>query len=642
MNEELKVIISAEISKLKQNVEKAKQQVKGFQEQVKKASADVDKNFKAIGSAMATGAKAAATGLAAAAGAILALGASTAEYRAEQAKLTAAFETAGSSAEVAKSTYNDLYRVLGDGGQAVEAANHLAKLTTEEKALSEWTNICQGVYATFGASLPIESLTEAANETAKTGTLTGALADALNWAGISEDAFTESLAACATEAEREALIRETLNGLYSDAASTYEKNNSAVLEQNEAQARLQETTAKVGEAVAPVVTAFTAFANDALALVVPYLQQMAEQYLPLLESLLKGLAESLAAAFEWVVQHKTVLAVMAGIIGGIAAAIGLYNAVAAVKAAMAALEVTSVWALVAAYAAQAAAMIVAIAPYVLIVAAIAAVIAIIVLCVKHWDTIKEATVKAFAKIKEVVQKAIDSVVWFFKKMLDWIKENWQGLLLLIVNPFAGAFKLAYDNCESFRNKVDSFISKVKELFKAGFNFIKERIISPIKEAFSNVVSVFSNIVTTIREKINSAKDAVKSAIDKIKGFFKFEWSLPKLKLPKISIEGKFSLSPPEVPKFSINWNALGGVFDKPSIFGYGGSLQGIGEAGAEAVVPLENNLGWLDKLATMLAARMGNGTPVVLNVDGKVFAQTAINTINQQTRQTGKLQLNLV
>ena len=95
--------------------------------------------------------------------------------------------------------------------------------------MSEWTTICEGVYATFGDSIPIEGLTEAANETAKVGQVTGTLADALNWAGISEDAFNEKLAACNTEAEREKLIRETLNGVYSDAASNYEKNAAAML-----------------------------------------------------------------------------------------------------------------------------------------------------------------------------------------------------------------------------------------------------------------------------------------------------------------------------------------------------------------------------------------------------------------------------
>ncbi len=641
MKEELKVIISAETEKLKKATEDAKNKIKSFKDEVAKASKNCDEQFSNIGASITAGAKAAGVALTAAGAALVALGASTAEYRAEQAKLNSAFEAAGSSAETAKNTYNDLYRVLGDGGQATEAAAHLAKLTTEEKALNEWTNICQGVYATFGDSLPIEGLTEAANETAKVGQLTGGLADALNWAGVNEDEFNEKLEKCNSEAEREKLIRETLNGLYSEAASTYEKNNAQVLAQNEAQAKLQETTAKLGEAVAPIITAFTSFANDALAAVTPYIQDLAEKLMPQLSSLLTEVAEALGKAFEWAIQHKELLAVMAGIIGGIVVAIGLYNAVAAIKAAMAAAEVTTVWGLVAAYAAQAAAMIVAIAPYLLIVAAIAAVIAIIVLCIKHWDQIKEATKKCWDAICEWVSNAIDAVVDFFKKLFSWVKDNWQGLLLLIVNPFAGAFKLAYDNCEGFRTKVDGFIAKVKELIRAGFNFVKEKIINPVKEAFASVKETFSNIVNSIKEKINAAKDAVKSAIDKIKGFFKFDWSLPKLKMPKITIEGKFSLSPPSVPKFAINWNKLGGVFDKPTLFNYGGSLQGIGEDGAEAVVPLERNTQWLDKLAAKLAAKQG-ATPIVLQVDGKTFAEISIDSINQLTRQRGSLALNLL
>ena len=157
MIEELKIIISAEVTKAKKAVDDAKKQIKSFKDQVKQASADVDKNFEKMGAGMAAGAKAAGTALVAVGAALLALGASTQEYRNEQAKLITAFEAAGGSATEAKETYNDLYRVLGDGGQAVEAANHLAKLTTEEKALNEWTTICQGAYATFGASLPIEA-----------------------------------------------------------------------------------------------------------------------------------------------------------------------------------------------------------------------------------------------------------------------------------------------------------------------------------------------------------------------------------------------------------------------------------------------------------------------------------------------------
>lgn len=81
---------------------------------------------------------------------------------------------------------------------------------------------------------------------------------------------------------------------------------------------------------------------------------------------------------------------------------------------------------------------------------------------------------------------------------------------------------------------------------------------------------------------------VKNAINKIKNYMKFKWELPKLKLPQVSIKGKFSLSPPSVPKFSIKWNADGAILNKPTLFGMaGGVLQGGGEAGKEAVLPIE-------------------------------------------------------
>ena len=163
----------------------------------------------------------------------------------------------------------------------------------------------------------------------------------------------------------------------------------------------------------------------------------------------------------------------------------------------------------------------------------------------------------------------------------------------------------------------------------------------VQSAKESVVNIFGNIKEGIANKIEAAKEKVKSVIDKIKGFFKFKWSLPKLKLPKISISGKFSLAPPSVPKFSISWNKLGGVFDKPTLFSYGNTLQCIGEDGAEAVVPLEKKTQWLDRLADRLAAKQ-NGVPIVLQIDGKTFAQVSIDSINSLTRQRGKLGLNLV
>lgn len=697
MVEELKIIISATTEKLNASVREAKNEISSFKDQVQKASKDVDGNLKSMGDALNQGWKTAATTIAGVGTALLALGPATQEYRNEQAKLQTAFEAAGGSAAEATQTYNDLYRVLGDSGQATEAAGHLAQLTTNEQELAEWTTICQGVYATFGDSLPIESLTEAANETAKTGQVTGALADALNWAGISEEEFQAKLDACNTEAEREQLIRETLNGTYQEAAAIYEENNAAVLAQNEANAQLQSTMAALGEAVAPVVTAFTQFANEALAIVVPYIQQFAEEYGPALAEVLGVVAEALGVAFGFIVENIELLGGIAAIIAGITVAIGLYNAVAAVKAAMDAAQVTTLGALIAAYAAQAAAMVVAIAPYLAIVAAIAAVIAIIVLCIKHWDDIKAAVGAAWDWISEKTSAAVDAVVGFFGDMKDKVtekveemKEKAQEKLENIKEKFSEIGEnikaTASEKFEGAKEKITSAIDAAKDHTKERLADIKGAYdehgggIKGIAAAYMEAVrghyetkynainqltgGKLGEVVSKVQEKMGQVKDKAKESLDKLKQNFSdifdkakdivskavekckslmnFQWSLPKLKLPHLTISGSFSINPPRVPSFSISWYKLGGVFESPTLFPYGnGQIGGLGEDGAEAIVPLEKNTEWLDRIAEILNEKQGS-QPIVLQVDGKTFAQISVDSINQLTRQRGSLALNLL
>ena len=257
MTEELKIHITAEIDRLREELNRGAREVENFTRESESGFKKFSEATQKAGEVSKKALAVAAGAIAAAGAALLALAASTKEYRENQAKLNTAFETAGASAKVAKGVYNDLYRVLGDDDRTVEAANHLAKLSTNQKDLSTWTNICQGIYATFGDSLPIEGLTEAANETARVGAVTGPLADALNWAGVSEDAFNEKLLKCTSTQEREKLIRETLNGLYNEAAKGYEKNAKDILKQNEAQAKLNEATGKLGAAIAPIQAQLT-------------------------------------------------------------------------------------------------------------------------------------------------------------------------------------------------------------------------------------------------------------------------------------------------------------------------------------------------------------------------------------------------
>lgn len=239
-----------------------------------RTSARINSAFKKIGSVSIKIGKTIAAGAMAIGTAWAANIESTRDYRTAMAKLDTAFTTNGHSSETARKTYKALQAVLGDTDPAVEAANHLAKMCSNQEDLSKWTDICTGVYATFGDSLPIEGLTEAANETSKTGQVTGALADALNWAGISEDDFNLKLKACRTEEERQDLIMNTLLHTYGQAADTYKETGKSVMEANAAQDNLNSAMAKLGEIGEPIMTGLKNWVSNMVNAAAPYLETL--------------------------------------------------------------------------------------------------------------------------------------------------------------------------------------------------------------------------------------------------------------------------------------------------------------------------------------------------------------------------------
>ena len=139
--------------------------IKDTTTQANNASGKLSGAFTKINNGISKGMKAVAgMGTVAAAGvaSLFGLQAATQEYTEDMGKLETAFTTSGKTAEQAQASYRGMVGILGETDQAVEASNHLAQLCTSEQELSDWTNIAAGVYATFGDSLPLESLTEAA------------------------------------------------------------------------------------------------------------------------------------------------------------------------------------------------------------------------------------------------------------------------------------------------------------------------------------------------------------------------------------------------------------------------------------------------------------------------------------------------
>ena len=207
---------------------------------------------------------------------LLALESATEEYRIAQGKLNTAFEAAGYGPETASEAYTRFYEILGDTDTATEASQLLAKLAQSEEDVATWADIAAGVSGTFGDALPIEGLIEASNETAKVGQVTGVLADALNWAGISEDEFNAKLAECTDESERNQLIMDTLSGTYDEATDAFYRNNDALVESRNAQAKMDDALAELGGAVSDVKT------------------RMMSEFLPAISEVTSGLAGMLS------------------------------------------------------------------------------------------------------------------------------------------------------------------------------------------------------------------------------------------------------------------------------------------------------------------------------------------------------------
>ncbi len=269
----------------------------------------IEDNADAIsnaGSKMSSAGTALSGGIIGAAGALSGLAASQEEAIQQSGQLETAWENAGGTAEQASGTFSMFYRLLGEQDTATEAAQNLARLTTDERELKQWTDIAAGAFAAFGDALPLENLAEAAQETAHTGIVTGGLADAINWSTASaeqwsaalaghsaaqdafnaavadgqtkEDAFNAALAACGSEQERSQLITETLTGLYGEAGRQYQETNADLLASRDAQNEMNKSMQELGEAAMPVKTAVTEIGTSLLNTLAPALEKVTGWY----------------------------------------------------------------------------------------------------------------------------------------------------------------------------------------------------------------------------------------------------------------------------------------------------------------------------------------------------------------------------
>lgn len=188
---------------------------------------------------------------------------STSEYRRIMASLEVSSQKAGYTAEQTAQSYQQFYSVLGDEQSSATALSNLQALGLSQEDLTKMIDGTIGAWATYGDSIPIDSLAEAVNETIRTSRVTGTFADVLNWAGTSEDEFNKSLESANSETERANLVLKELSrqGLVS-AAEEWRNTNSEIVETNKASSDLNDALARAGDALSPMVAKVKEFAAN--------------------------------------------------------------------------------------------------------------------------------------------------------------------------------------------------------------------------------------------------------------------------------------------------------------------------------------------------------------------------------------------
>lgn len=491
------------------------------------------------------------------------------EYMKIMGSLEISSQAAGYTAEQTASSYETLVGVLGDSQTAATTTANLQALGLSQSDLTQLINGTIGAWAAYGDSIPIDSLSEAINETVKTGNVTGTFADVLNWAGTSEDEFNAKLQAANSESERANLVlQELANQGLMTAGQAWQENNEALFENNQANADLQEQLSELGETVMPIITAVT----QGIANILSWFNNLS----PEVQNFI-GIVLGLVAAISTVI----------GVIQGISGALALLSA----------------------------------NPISLIIMAVAALVAAFIYLwnnceefrefwINLWDTISSAFSAVWDAIVNfftvTIPDAWNSVVDFFwqgyytwqsiwQSIGDFFSGIWDGIVSFFTETIPNAWNSLVDFCwqgyyawqEVWQN-VGDFFSGIWDGIVGFFTETIPNAWNGLMDIFNKIGSWWSGIWNGVRDTfsnvfnslVNIAKQPINAIIGLINGIIDgLNWMIGGLNQLSFDIPDwvpifggkKFGINIPTIGK--IPYLASGGVLSQGSAV--------VGEAGPE-------------------------------------------------------------
>ena len=547
----------------------------GIQSEISDELKGVDKQTSSVGKSSGSGfassfkgAVGAIGGLIAAAG-INELVQGAAEAQSQMSRLNASAQQNSVGAESMQATYSGLVGVLGDTDRAVETSGNLFALCGDnQQQLESLTTSLTGAFSQFGDGLPIESLAEAANETARTGTVVGGMADALNWVNASteqwsaalggnsaaqaafnaavdsgatkEDAFNAALAACSDEGERQQLVVDTLNALYGEAGEQYEANNADLIAYNQSQDALSSSMTELGTALSPIVVALSNMAAEVAGALTPSVSSLSELVtsgLNVAMTALKPLLDGVVSALGFLGENMNILLpILTGLVTGFItwqAALGISTLIQAVTTALNGMSVAQAAATVAQNLLNAA---MNANPIIMVVTLIGTLVGALVGLYNTNENFRNSVNAAWNSIRTTAESVFGSIANFFTVTVPGAIQTAQEWFANLPGNIKGALDQAISNIQAWAAGVrdqavkagQNFLDGIRQKFEEAVEFVRgipDRLVSAIGNLGGRLIesgrSLIDGLTQGIRDGFDAAVGAVQDGLAWLRGFFPF-------------------------------------------------------------------------------------------------------------------------